>query len=116
MILAMGMLIMGVLTLSGCGINPQTKVAQGEKIIITAVNDGIKIIVKKINAGQLTQRQCDTFNSYYQKYYDAQMVVKAAIEKVNSAGATATMDDVNRAQTAVNQAEAALLNFINSLL
>lgn len=108
--------MMGILGLNGCGTNTPTKAAQVDKVVITTVNDGVKIIVKKINAGQLTQKQCDSFNDYYQKYYDAQQIVKAAIEKVNSAGATATVDDINRAQTAVNSAERALLDFINSVL
>jgi hypothetical protein len=110
------MLAMGLMGLSGCGTNAPTKAAQAEQIIITTVNDGVRVIVPMINAGKLTRKQCDQFNTAYDAYYNSQQLVKAAIEKVNSASPTATVDDISRAQSAVNSAEQSLLSIINSII
>src|SRR5579859_2583580 len=83
MSLALGTLTMGLLG-SGCGTNAPTKAAQAEQIVITTANKAVQYVVKQINAGKLTQKQCDKFKTVYTDYYDAQQLVKAAIEKANA--------------------------------
>lgn len=114
--LALMTLIMGIVGLSGCGTNAPTKAAQAEQVVITTVNDAVHVIVPMINAGKLTRAQCDAFTSAYSKYYAAQMVVKAAIEKVNSSVPGATAADIASAQTAVDNAETTLLALVNSYI
>ena len=101
---------------AGCGTTPATKLAQGEKVVITSVNVGVKQVVSAINAGKLTQKQCDSFRKYYTDYTDAQLLAKAAIEKLNASSAGATADDAQLANEAVNKAELTLLAFINSVI
>lgn len=116
LMLAMGTLLMGLMSLSGCGTNAPTKAAQAEQVVITTVNDAVHVIVPMINAGKLTQAQCNAFTEAYSKYYAAQMVVKAAIEKVNAGQPGATAADIASAQTAVDNAETSLLALVNSYL
>lgn len=100
----------------GCGTNAPTKAAQSEQVVITSVNVAVKQIVSAINAGKLTQKQCDTFKTAYVAYYDAQQVARAAIERFNAADPKATAQDMADAQNAVNNAEMTLLGIVNGLL
>jgi hypothetical protein len=100
----------------GCADTAATKAVKTERVIITSVNIGVKQIVNAINAGKLTQKQCDQFKAAYVAYTDAQKLAKAAIEKLNAASSGATTADVDLANAAVADAETALLAFINSVL
>jgi hypothetical protein len=102
--------------IDGCGSTPATKLAQGEKVLITSVNVAVRQVVIAINAGKLTQKQCDTFKKYYVDYTEAQKVAKAAILKLNAAQPGATTADADAANNAVQEAETVLLSFINSVL
>ncbi len=115
-ILSLGLALILISLISGCGTNAPTKAAQAEQVVITTVNDGVRVIVREINAGHLTQKQCDTFSAAYTDYYNAQQILKAVIEKANATSPTATPADIARAQTSVTEAETALLAFINSVI
>ena len=114
--LVTGAMFSGLALLPGCGTNAPTKAAQAEQIVITTVNQAVKILVGKINAGQLTQSQIDKFHTAYDAYFAAQQVARAAIEKLNAAGASAATSDVATAQAAVNDAEQTLISLANKLI
>lgn len=115
--LFMGALLLNLPWLeSGCGTNAPTKAAQAEKILITSVNAGLVVIVNDINAGKLTHKQVDQFNAAYTDYYNAQQILKAVIEKANTAQPGATVEDIGNAQNAVDNAEKSLLAIINQIV
>lgn len=116
---AMMTLILGLIVLtlfSGCGTNAPTKAAQGEQVLISTVNAGVSQIVAAINAGKLTQKQCDQFKTAYITYYDAQQALRAVIENLNVASGANSAADLQSAQNSAVMAEQALIATINSLL
>ncbi len=107
---------LAIVTFTGCGTNAPTKAAQGEQILITAVNDGMTEWAAYVNAGKAKQSQIDLVKISYNSYYTAQQTAKAVIEKVISKDPTATVADVGTANQAVKDAENALLVLLNSFI
>ena len=101
---------------TGCGTNTPTKAAQAEQVLITSVNAGMAAWATWVNAGNATQKQIDTVKSAYGDYFAAQQVAKAVIEKAITASGTASAADIAAANTAVTNAETALLSLLNQFL
>jgi hypothetical protein len=104
---------------NGCATKPVQKVIQGEGILITSVDTGMKIWADYVNAhltdGKVTQKQLDTVKEAYNAYYASQMTAKAVIEKILSNVSTNQADALT-ANLAVKNAEAELLNLLNSYI
>lgn len=109
--------MLGVFLLSetGCGTTPINATVKAEGVIIASVDTGMKIWADQVNAGKATQAQVDTIKTAYNAYYDAQMVAKAAIEKVIVNGST-NVTDIATANTSVSSAEVALLSVLNQFI
>jgi hypothetical protein len=103
-------------TLVGCGTTVPAKAAQGEKILIQSVNDGMALWADRVNAGKATQKQVDQVRKSYNDYLAAQAVAKAAIEKAITAGTASSSADIGAANAAVSAAEQTLLGLLNQLL
>lgn len=105
---------------TGCGTTPVAKAVQGNSIIIYSVDSAMKMWSDYVNAGKATTVDIQRVKSAYMSYYNAQQINKAVIEKW-LASQTATdsasyASDAALANTAVKNAETALINLINSIL
>lgn len=102
--------------LAGCGATPATKAAQGEKILIQTVNDGMQEWAAYVKAGKASPALIQKIKTLYNAYYDAQQVAKAAIEKSIASAPGTSPADVDTANQAVKNAEQALLSALNQIL
>lgn len=98
----------------GCGTTPAAKFAQGERVLITSVNDGMTEWSAYVNAGKATQKQVDAVKTGYNAYVTAQGVAKAVLEK--SVVSTVSPTELTTANKAVTDAEAAVLALLNQYI
>jgi hypothetical protein len=101
---------------TGCGTTPETKITQGAQIVITSVNDAMSEWVAYVNAGKATQKQIDTVKTAYNGYYTAMKTLQAVCDKVAAKDPTATAADLTAANTAVTNAENALIAEVANIL
>lgn len=100
--------------LVGCATSAAGKVAQGEKILIQTVNDGMTEWAAYVKAGKARAADVDRIETLYNAYYDAQQIAKAAIE--HSLAGTGSPADLATANAAVKNAEQTLLSALNQIL
>lgn len=97
---------------TSCGTTPVTNAANADALLITSVNTGMTTWAQYVNAGKATQSQVDAVKNAYDTYYNAQLIVKAALEtSITTTNANAA--DSASASAAVTNAETALLNLLN---
>lgn len=100
---------------NGCATTPIQSTIKAEGVLITSVDTGMNLWHDRVIAGKATQSQIDAVHTAYDAYYDAQMVAKAAIEKV-LAGQSTNPNDVNTANLAVQNAETQIINLLNQYI
>lgn len=96
---------------TGCG-TVATTAYQVESVAIPSVDTAMKIWADWVKAGHATQSQVDQVKSAYNKYYDAQLVVKAALIKYLASKDTASQTDLSTASAAVSAAEVAVIDLV----
>lgn len=102
--------------LTGCGSTPVQTVIKTNSVLIVTVHQGMLAWADYVRAGHATQNQVDTVKKAYNAYYDAEMILKATLEKVLAANATATQADIDTANAAVNVAESSLISLLNQFI
>lgn len=110
---ALGIGICGLV--QGCATTTTGKIIQSEGVIITSVDTGMMMWRDQVVAGKATQAQVDTVHKYYDVYYTAQLTAKGALEAYVAHTDTNEVDVVT-ANTAVANAETALLNLLNQYI
>lgn len=113
--LLIGLLIASPILYQGCGSTPVATANNSNALLITSVNTGMTTWAGYVNSGKATQAQINAVKSYYNTYYNAELVVKAALEtSVNTTNSNAA--DLATASSSVTVAETALLNMLNQYL
>lgn len=116
-LIGLAMLSLALMFVTGCGSTKALAAYKTEGVIITSVNAGIGIWGDRVRAGNATQKQVDAVREAYVDYFTAQVVAKAAMEKyVASPDTASTPDELELANSAVKDAETALLNLLNEYL
>lgn len=114
--LSVGLILSGTcIFIQGCATTTTGKIIQSEGVIITSVDTGMMMWRDQVVAGKATQQQVDNVHKYYDDYYAAQLIAKAALEKYVTKTDTNEVDVVT-ANTAVANAETTLLNLLNSYI
>lgn len=106
-LLAITLLING-----GCGSTPIQNAIKVEAPLITSVNAAMTLWSAYVKSGKATQAQINTIKQAYNTYYNAQLIVKAALEKLIITPTSTTAEVIN-ANNALNVAEVSLINLIN---
>lgn len=109
------LLLNAPLLYNGCGSTPVQTAIKAEAPVITGVNAAMTAWSKYVNSGKATQTQVDSVKNAYITYYNAQMIVKATLE-VSLSTTNSNSADVASANTAVSNAETALLNLVATYL
>jgi uncharacterized protein YcfL len=104
---------------TGCQTPAAVTITQSEGVLITTVDTGMKVWASYVtlhqNDGKVTATQVNNIEQAYNTYYDAQEMAKGLLELYVSNGTTNTVS-ITTANTAVANAEAALLNLINTYI
>src|ERR1039457_6461669 len=102
-----------------CSTSQTTTVTKAEGVVVNTVDVGMKTwhdyVVLHLTDGKVTQKEIDNVSTGYTAYYNAQLVVKAMLEKLVTTGSTNTVD-LATSNTAVTSAETSLLALINQYL
>lgn len=104
---------------TGCQTPAAVTITQSEGVLITTVDTGMKVWASYVtlhqNDGKVTAAQVNNVEQAYDTYYNAQEVAKGLLEMYVTAGTTNSIS-ITTANTAVTNAEAALLNLINQYI
>lgn len=102
---------------TGCNTPPTTVAYRVEGVVITTVDKGMNAWRDYVVAGFATKAQVLQVKDAYDKYYNAQLLARAAFEKAMAEADSATAaDEIATANKAVADAESALLSLIQSFL
>lgn len=110
------MLVSTIFMYTGCATSPVGKAVQANSVIIYGVDNSMKAWHDYVVAGNATQQQVDQVKVAYGYYYNAQLLNKAALEKWLISGTPEDTAAVQTANNAVQRAEQALIDLINSFL
>lgn len=120
---ALGLATVGLMGTTGCGTTAATRATQIDRPVITAVNDAMAEWRDYVNAGKATRTQINEVHTAYDAYYAAQMILKAAVEKLAAAENTPTTTgtaqyeaDIAISNQAVTDAEIALVRLVNKYI
>ena len=94
---------------TACTTKTTNTIVKVESGVITSVNVGMGIWKNRVTAGKATQAQVDNVKAAYNTYYNAQLVLKAALEK--SIASNNSLDEA-----ALNTANASMVDAKNAVL
>lgn len=109
------LLLLAPVLFTGCGSTPTQSVIKAEAPIITGVNASMTAWASFVNAGKATQTQVDAVKNAYETYFNAQQIVKGALETSLST-TNSNSADISSANKAVANAESALLSLLSQYL
>lgn len=112
-LISIALLACSLILIQGCGSTPVATANNAEAVVITSVNAGMSLWHDYVVQGKATQAQVDQVKTAYTTYYNAQLIVKAALEQATTS--TNAFDITNQTQ-AVTSAETALLSILNQYL
>lgn len=105
-----------LLPCAGCKTSPVKLATQSEVVVVQTVDSAMQAWKDYVEMGLASQREVDLVKVNYQRYYNAQLVAKAALSVwVENKDATAEVAWQN-AQASVTEAKNALLDSVTSLM
>lgn len=114
-----GCLTIASVSYTGCKTPPAVAIVRSEGVIITTVDTGMKTwalyVTQHQHDGKVTQAQVDKVQDVYSTYYNAQLVLKGALEMYVVNGST-NKAEVDAANIAVLNAQSAILALLNQYI
>lgn len=108
-----GLLAIAPIVYVGCGSTPIATANNTNAIIITSVNTGMTAWSSYVASGKATQQQVDAVKAAYNTYYNAELILKAALM---TAITSTNGIDLSKQTVDMQNAEVALLNILNQYL
>jgi len=115
LILIIGFAIVSTAFYTGCSTTQVQTITKTEAVLISSVDTAMNVWHDWVVAGKATQAQVDAVKKAYNYYYDAQQVLKAALEMSTvSTGTNAPTSDVTTANNAVLNAEQTVVDLVKT--
>lgn len=99
-------------TVPSCSTTANNRAVKIESAVIPSVNIAMELWADRVRAGKATQSQVDTVKIAYENYYNAQLMLKAALERSIMLKTPASESEVLAANTSMQIAKQAVLNIL----